>query len=118
MDRVSLGAMSVDRCDICRGMWLDLGELHKLLARPAAAAKLDPPISSASVRDMSRSIRVGAMVCPRDGAELTQRADAKQTHVQIDECPSCKGLFLDAGELRDLSEHTLGEKLKSFFSLK
>jgi Zn-finger nucleic acid-binding protein len=118
MERVTLGTMSVDRCDICRGMWLDLGELQKLVARPTAAATLDPPMTLASTREMNKSMLVGAMVCPRDGETLRERADAKQEHVRVDECPSCKGVFLDAGELRDLSEHTIGEKLKRFFSLK
>lgn len=30
--------ITVDRCDRCRGIWLDRGELEKLLARQAAEA--------------------------------------------------------------------------------
>ncbi|MDB5101300.1 MAG: hypothetical protein JWM80_5721 [Cyanobacteria bacterium RYN_339] len=39
--------------------------------------------------------------CPRDGAAL-----ATQIHegVEIDQCPTCKGVWLDAGELEHL-EH-------------
>jgi Zn-finger nucleic acid-binding protein len=37
------------------------------------------------------------MRCPRDGAELAARI--YEANVEIDECPSCKGCFLDQGEL-------------------
>ncbi len=37
------------------------------------------------------------MRCPRDGAELSARI--YEADVEIDECPACKGTFLDDGEL-------------------
>lgn len=37
------------------------------------------------------------MHCPRDGAELVARI--YEADVEIDECPTCKGTFLDKGEL-------------------
>jgi Zn-finger nucleic acid-binding protein len=37
------------------------------------------------------------MRCPRDGAELTSRI--YEADVEIDECPTCHGTFLDKGEL-------------------
>jgi Zn-finger nucleic acid-binding protein len=37
------------------------------------------------------------MRCPRDGAEL--KARIYEANVEIDECPTCKGTFLDQGEL-------------------
>lgn len=37
------------------------------------------------------------MRCPRDGAEL--KARIYEADVEIDECPDCKGTFLDHGEL-------------------
>jgi Zn-finger nucleic acid-binding protein len=33
----------------------------------------------------------------------------------IDLCRTCGGVLLDAGELKDLSEFTLAERLKGFF---
>ncbi len=47
------------------------------------------------------------MHCPKCGQELvTERCDS----VEIDVCPSCKGVWLDAGELG-----TIVEKTGSFF---
>jgi len=39
------------------------------------------------------------MKCPKDGADLTTRAEAS---VQVDVCPECGGMWLDAGELPEL----------------
>jgi len=40
------------------------------------------------------------MRCPRDGAELTARV--YEADIEIDECPTCKGTFLDQGELETI----------------
>jgi Zn-finger nucleic acid-binding protein len=37
------------------------------------------------------------MRCPRDGSELVSRI--YEADVEIDECPTCQGTFLDHGEL-------------------
>jgi uncharacterized protein len=37
------------------------------------------------------------MRCPRDGADLVARI--YEANIEIDECPACKGTFLDQGEL-------------------
>jgi Zn-finger nucleic acid-binding protein len=38
-----------------------------------------------------------SMRCPRDGSELVGRI--YEATVEIDECPACRGTFLDQGEL-------------------
>ena len=40
------------------------------------------------------------MRCPRDGTELTARI--YEANIEIDECPACKGTFLDQGELEGI----------------
>ena len=39
----------------------------------------------------------------------------KQPHIQELACTVCGGVLLDAGELKDLSEFTLGERVKGLF---
>ena len=39
LDEIDRNGITVDRCGSCRGIWLDRGELEKLLAR--ATAELD-----------------------------------------------------------------------------
>jgi Zn-finger nucleic acid-binding protein len=40
------------------------------------------------------------MRCPRDGSELKTRI--YEANVEIDECPTCSGVFLDQGELETI----------------
>ncbi|MCU0267663.1 MAG: zf-TFIIB domain-containing protein [Acidimicrobiales bacterium] len=44
--------VEIDYCPTCRGVWLDRGELDKLIERGSAAMAAPPPpaVSSASVR--------------------------------------------------------------------
>jgi hypothetical protein len=40
------------------------------------------------------------MKCPKDGTDLQER---EQSKVKVDVCPTCKGMWLDAGELEMLA---------------
>ena len=48
-----------------------------------------------AVRDLAKGR------CPKDGSRLTSRT---QDGVEIDECGTCGGIWLDAGELKALSQ--------------
>lgn len=56
-------------------------------------------------------------MCPRDQSLLTEVADAKQMHVLIMICSECGGKLLDAGELIDLAQFTVGERIKAALKL-
>jgi hypothetical protein len=43
--------------------------------------------------------------CPRDGAKLQTQA---YEGIDIDQCPTCKGIWLDAGELEHLQHSKSG----------
>lgn len=111
MQREQVGGsagVSIDRCGQCGALWLDRGELEKLIAMKAAKrADIGPFGSDRSVQPL------GAMTCPRDASILTEVADARQRHVLIMLCSECGGKLLDAGELIDLQELTFAERLRS-----
>ncbi len=50
--------------------------------------------------------------CPKCGADLKE---VKHGHILIDVCPSCKGVWLDAGEL-EMIEHVHESKVGTFFT--
>jgi hypothetical protein len=50
--------------------------------------------------------------CPRDGSKLHQR---KQHGVSIDECPTCQGMWLDAGEWKLLADRERGGFFAKWF---
>lgn len=45
------------------------------------------------------------MQCPTDGTPLTM---SERSGIEIDYCPTCRGVWLDRGELDKLVERSLG----------
>lgn len=112
MDHIECGLIEIDRCPRCGGIWLDHGELTKL-RRSGAARAADVGVAKAATR--LRHV-VGALRCPRDQRPLEHAADIEQQHVSVEHCFQCRGIFLDAGELRDLSELTIGEWMRGLWT--
>lgn len=115
MEQERIGSVRIDRCPQCGGIWLDKGELEQVVksAEPRAVqAEVD--IGAASGAKTRQ--RVGHIKCPRDGKDLRVKRHDAQAHVEIDQCDSCGGAFLEAGELADLSEFTLLERMKTLLS--
>lgn len=109
MEKIAIGDFSVDRCAGCGGMWFDARELEKVLASKHGVEMLD----IGAVVKSNASGALGELLCPRDKSPLIQTTDIKQSHIHTDSCTVCGGVFLNAGELQDLSEFTLAERLRS-----
>jgi len=112
MERIAIGSVVVDHCARCGGMWFDPYELDAALKSKEAPTLID--YGSAKHEYQWHVHRASDLLCPRDQSPLVTIPDPRQPHVQIDLCKSCGGVLLDAGELKDLSEFTLAERLKSF----
>jgi Zn-finger nucleic acid-binding protein len=113
MNRVTLGAVAVDRCPVCvrRGL-AGRGRVGEDPGRarsttPARWTRLD------SIGVKEPIVRPQPLECPRDHHRMSVHHDPKQKHVEYDLCTKCGGMFFDAGELSDLTEFTLGERVKS-----
>ena len=50
--------------------------------------------------------RSGPMTCPVDGATLVMSA---RQNIEIDYCPTCRGVWLDRGELDKIIERSAAE---------
>jgi Zn-finger nucleic acid-binding protein len=81
------GAVEIDSCAVCGGIWLDRGELEALVGRPVAPH--DNPDPSLGPPDRDCPICVAKLAKDRYGS----------TQVVIDRCPHGDGVWLDAGEL-------------------
>jgi Zn-finger nucleic acid-binding protein len=80
----------VDICSKCEGIWLDKGELGKLLKDKKLTDYLTKDIGTQSKSEL---------VCPRCGGLMDiESAD----EVEVDVCLSCNGVWLDKGELKEL----------------
>lgn len=111
MEPVTHGDIEVDRCHTCGGLWFDAGEVEKLKSREAAEA-----IDTGSARLGRRLDMIDHYRCPRCGDEMTQVSDPEQPHIHFETCSGCGGSFFDAGEFRDLSEHTLSDYFKDLLA--
>lgn len=79
----------VQQCSRCHGIWLHPGQLEKLM--PEAIKDLAVP----------KDATVGSRSCP-DCQEPMHTFNYPQTYVQIDMCRECHGLWIDAGEAREI----------------
>ena len=112
MEKVKVGQLVVDHCARCGGMWFDPYELEEAVRQKPAADVID---YGAAEHEYEWNVhRASDLLCPRDQTTLLAVPDARQPHVEIDVCPACGGVLLDAGELKDLSEFTLMERLRAF----
>ncbi|MBX3365341.1 MAG: zf-TFIIB domain-containing protein [Phycisphaeraceae bacterium] len=115
MVRLDADGVAIDRCDKCGGVWLDAGELTMLLKFSGDKKQLIEQIDIGAATEEVQRHSVGIMLCPRDKSAMNTVADRKQQHIEFEVCMVCCGVFFDAGELADLSEFTLRERLAAFF---
>lgn len=101
------GDMTLDMCyGGCGGIWFDATELQRLDARAAATLHTiwQAPPGTIQLAD--------ARLCPRCTEQVLERkwfSDLKK--VEIDQCPRCNGIWLDAGEFSSIYEEIKGAKV-------
>ena len=50
LDEIDRNGVTIDRCSGCRGIWLDRGELAKIIARAAQETTTTPPEDDTKAR--------------------------------------------------------------------
>lgn len=114
MDPVTVETVTVDRCTRCAGLWLDGGELQALMAI-RGAEKVDS--GDEKVGQLMDKVPA-EMTCPRCSKPLVSKVDIDQHHIHYESCAACKGMFLDAGEFKDLKSYTFGDYIRGLFKHK
>jgi len=109
MEKETIGSVTVDRCAGCGAIWLDHGEVERLLADTKFVIAADIGVSGPATRGLS----LGEVLCPRDKTPLKVTRHPGQSHIEVDRCSSCRGMLLDTGELKDMDQFTLVERLKA-----
>ena len=104
--RVYEADIQVDECESCGGMWLDKGELEQIQETiehdHSAELRAMPDTTVAAYRE-ARDLRpAGSLRCPSCEAEMSAREYAYCSQIWVDVCPDCEGVWLEAGELRQL----------------
>ena len=89
LEKVRVTDVTVDRCTACGGHWFDAGELRRV----AESAELEK--IAAHVAPGATGSKFG---CPRCWGDCFESYIGP---IQADACSSCRGVWLDAGELEE-----------------
>ena len=84
------GAVELDHCPGCRGLWFDTDELVQHLA----------DISGRSLDARPEATAETPYRCPK--CEDRKLREAYLMDVRVESCPGCEGVFLDLGEVHEL----------------
>lgn len=98
----------VDACKACSGVWLDADELGKL------DDNLFVDVETIDYQPASASAEDAVITCPRCKVKMDKVHPGGFANTVLDNCPQCKGFWLDAGELekmRDVSDQMLIKSL-------
>lgn len=111
MQTVAYAGIKVDRCDGCKGLWFDMLE-HVHLAAIKGSEAID--IGSAEIG--KRFNEVDDIKCPDCRCSMIKMVDARQPHIWYESCPSCFGVYFDAGEFSDYKEKTVMDFFRELFA--
>ena len=111
MELVNYDAITVDRCTGCKGIWFDANEQKWLKERKGSES-----IDVGDVLVGKKMDKITNINCPRCHGPMIRMVDADQHHIDYEACTTCYGIFLDAGEFKDLKDYTVSEYLKGLFS--
>ncbi|MBN1510302.1 MAG: zf-TFIIB domain-containing protein [Sedimentisphaerales bacterium] len=96
--QMDVGGIVVDVCENgCGGIWFDNYELEKVDEKHESAGEklLDIPKDPDVVVD-----HTAQRLCPKCGSQPMLKHFMSVKHeVEVDECPACRGFWLDCGEL-------------------
>lgn len=111
MQVVVVDNIAVDRCTTCRGLWFDMLE-HEHLAAIESCEEID--VGSSELGECFN--RIEDIHCPKCSSPMLRMVDARQPHIWYEGCPTCFGVFFDAGEFRDYREHSVLEFFRDIFT--
>jgi len=88
----------VDHCEDCGGIWLDEDALSALMT--LSASWLEAWQAHLSAASRSRAIaHAHHILCPLCHVTLEERLFGEGADVYVERCTSCRGMWLDRGEL-------------------
>lgn len=108
MKPATVAGVQFDRCEACEGMWFDLREHEHLRAKDGVARRVDT--GDAAKGRANNDIR--DFDCPRCHTQMVKMVFVDQPHIRYESCNTCGGVYLDAGEFRDLQHLSLAERVK------
>lgn len=107
--RETVGDFAVDKCPQCQGLWFGVGELDQVLAQTHdhTRRRVSKPVESVNVDSPLECPSCGA------GARLIRIRAPGNTKVVFDGCQVCHGRWLDGGELAQLGDPGVLDRLRT-----
>lgn len=96
--------VNVDACDKCGGYFLDKGELEKIqnLRVYDYSEEFKKIPSFFDSKDIALQNKGPDLSCPKCSKDMEKREYAYCSQIIIDTCIECNGVWLHAGELKEL----------------
>ncbi len=107
-EKIFVETIELDRCTNCKGIWFDSGELKEILK-----IKNSEKVDIGDQKVGKRNDNIKNVRCPKCNQIMAPMVDLKQSHIWYEYCGSCGGVYLDAGELKDLKEINIFDKIKN-----
>jgi len=93
----------IHRCENCRGLFCTPTMLEAMLE----AWMADEILDCGSKRIGKRFDRIEDIDCPQCRVPMDKTYDQQQTHIWLESCAQCGGIFFDAQEFTDLKYVTV-----------
>jgi Zn-finger nucleic acid-binding protein len=102
--------LNIDYCPSCGGIWLDPGELERL-------QKTIEPVFFEIRHIPGHQYQFEPIKCPSCGSTepLQKRQHPRDSHVIVDFCLNCKGIWLDTGEIEAIRKENWVFVIGKFF---
>lgn len=97
MFKAKMQGVLVDKCNICGGVWLDGGELDMIKYNDSKDDSTLLKEARGEVLEEKMRLIVTEGLCPK--CQKQRINTYVRSGVEIDQCPACKGIFFDYGEL-------------------
>jgi Zn-finger nucleic acid-binding protein len=113
LEHKSAENVELDVCFVCEGIWLDTGELEKVIEADSKDFKFislgREELDGKEISDYKAELDEKEGICPRcgNGIKLLRKEYQGKRAVNVDACPECKGIWLDGGEIKELRRRGL-----------
>ena len=107
MEKVKYQNVEVDKCIECKGIWFDAMELEELIKMQGSEI-----IDTNDKKLRKKYNNIESIKCPKCSMLMINMVDLDQPHIWYEQCNKCAGIFLDAGEFKDLKENTIADFFK------
>lgn len=96
LELVTYAGIEVDRCLYCEGIWFDSFEIEKLKEiKGSECIDTGDPQTGSQFDNLKNDID-----CPRCHQKMIRMVDIDRHLINYEQCFSCQGVWLDAGEFR------------------